>query len=356
MKILLINNRYPTENNPQPGAYVKSMRECMEAAGAQVDILVMDQSWKGGKQKLRNYLKYYQDVFKFPDYGKYDLVYINHFPHIFPALRPHFGKMKNALIHWHGTEIFAANNKSALLNTISHKLISKRFRHITPSNYFKEVLMNNVGISDEKIMVSPSGGVDTDIFKPTSNKSQEGKIVLGFTSGVTEAKGADLLVHLAKAIPWLEEKIGRPLEMKLISYGKQKDRFIEQISQYVKADVIAPIPKEKMADLYNSFDLLLFPTRGDSLGLVALEAMSCGIPVVGSNDFGLKEYLQPGVTGEGFQTGDGDGFVTATLKTLQQLGEYDPRKLVLEKYSKQSVIKFYERMFADVLAQAESPQ
>lgn len=352
MKILLINNRYPTENNPQPGAYVKSMRECMEAAGAQVDILVMDQSWNGSKQKLRNYLRYYQDVFKFPDYGKYDLVYINHFPHIFPALRPHFGKMKNGLIHWHGTEIFAANKKSALLNTISHKLISERFRHIAPSNYFKEVLKSKVGFGDEKIMVSPSGGVDTDIFKPSNSKNKEGKIVLGFTSGITEAKGADLLVHLARAIPSLEERIGRPLEMKLIAYGKQKDHFIDQIGQFVKADVIDPIPKEQMADLYNSFDLLLFPTRGDSLGLVALEAMACGIPVVGSNDFGLKEYLQTGVTGEAFETGDGDSFVAATLKALQQLDNYDPRKLVLEKYSKQSVVMFYQRMFADILMQA----
>ena len=211
--------------------------------------------------------------------------------------------------------------------------------------------MDNVGIDAEKIMVSPSGGVDTEVFKPTSSKNEKGKIVLGFTSGVTEAKGADLLVHLAKAIPTLEEKVGRPLEMKLIAYGKQKDQFIEQINQCIKADVIAPIPKEKMADLYNSFDLLLFPTRGDSLGLVALEAMACGIPVVGSNDFGLKEYLQPGVTGEAFTTGDGDGFVEATLRTIHQLDGYDPRKLVLEKYSKQSVVKFYQKMFEDILAQ-----
>ncbi|MFT4680394.1 MAG: glycosyltransferase involved in cell wall biosynthesis [Granulosicoccus sp.] len=348
MKILLINNRYPTENNPQPGAYVKSMRECMELTGAKVDILVMDQSWKGGKQKLRNYLKYYQEVFKFPDYSKYDLVYINHFPHIFPALRPHFGKMKRALIHWHGTEIFAANRKSAVLNAISHKLIPKRFQHIAPSNYFKEVLMHAVGISSNKITVSPSGGVDTEVFKPISVSEDSPKFVLGFTSAITEEKGADLLVSLAKAIPTMEKQLGRTIEIKLIAYGKQKDQFIQQIGQYVKADVIAPVPKEEMADLYNSFSLLLFPTRGDSLGLVALEAMACGIPVVGSNDFGLKEYLESGQTGEAFPTGDGKAFVGATLKTLQQLDNYNPRKVVLEKYSKQSVVRFYLQMFKDL--------
>jgi glycosyltransferase involved in cell wall biosynthesis len=80
--------------------------------------------------------------------------------------------------------------------------------------------------------------------------------------------------------------------------------------------------------------------------------MACGIPVVGSNDFGPKEYLESGLTGEAFPTGDGDAFVEATLKMLMQLDGYNPREMILEKYSKQSVVQFYQNLYNHLLAEA----
>ena len=51
------------------------------------------------------------------------------------------------------------------------------------------------------------------------------------------------------------------------------------------------MPKEKMPNFYNSIDIFLFPTNrsAESLGLVGLEAMSCGVPVLCSNTTSLAE-------------------------------------------------------------------
>ena len=293
-------------------------------------------------------------MFFFKNYQDYDLVYINHFPHIFPSLVPNFHKIKAGLIHWHGSEVFAANKQSRILNKLSHKLIPNRFRHITPSSYFAGCVANELGIEKSSILVSPSGGVDTDIFVPKPELKDPSQITLGFTSAIDHGKGADLLEALIKELPRVEKQAGKPIRLKMIRYGSGKEKYLSQMEDSGYLQVIDPIAKDAMPDLYNSFDILLFPTRrkAESLGLVALEAMACGVPVVGSNDFGPKEYLESGLTGEAFPTGDGDAFVEATLKMLMQLDGYNPREMILEKYSKQSVVQFYQNLYNHLLAEA----
>ena len=353
MKVLLINNRYPTPDNPQPGAYVQTMGECMEKAGAQVDLLVMNQSWKGAGDKIRSYIKFYTDTLFFSGISNYDLIYINHYPHIFPVLWFKLFGAKNGLIHWHGSELFAANWKASILNAISHSFIPKRFQHITPSNYFAGRLEERLGIPISEIMVSPSGGIDTENFQPQEGLKDPSRITLGFSSAIDTGKGADLLVKLVMNLPEMEKTVGKPIVLKMIRYGTEKERYLAQIEGNERVEVINPIPKEQMPEFCNSLDVLLFPTRrkAESLGLAALEALSCNVPVVGSNDFGLKEYLKPGLTGEPFETGNAEAFINAVGKALRILDKYDPRPTVLENYSEQSVVEFYLKLFRELFEQ-----
>ena len=52
------------------------------------------------------------------------------------------------------------------------------------------------------------------------------------------------------------------------------------------------------------FDVFVFPTYGESLGLVGLEAMSCGVPVIASNIGGPKGYIVSGENGLLFKPKD----------------------------------------------------
>ena len=49
--------------------------------------------------------------------------------------------------------------------------------------------------------------------------------------------------------------------------------------------------KEKLNILYNIADIFVFPSREEPLGLVGLEAIVSGTPVIGSNVGGIKEYI-----------------------------------------------------------------
>lgn len=67
-------------------------------------------------------------------------------------------------------------------------------------------------------------------------------------------------------------------------------RNLEQMVS-LKGYVAAP------ADLYNAADLFFFPSVREGLGMAALEALSCGCPVIAADNRGSREYMQPGKNG-----------------------------------------------------------
>ncbi|HEX5181250.1 MAG TPA: N-acetyl-alpha-D-glucosaminyl L-malate synthase BshA [Gemmatimonadaceae bacterium] len=75
-----------------------------------------------------------------------------------------------------------------------------------------------------------------------------------------------------------------------------------------KIDVVAP--------LLASADLFLLPSQSESFGLSALEALSCGVPVVASRVGGIPEVVTDGVTGVLRDVGDVDGMAAASLELL----------------------------------------
>lgn len=346
MRILMINNRYPTVDNPQPGAYVKSQKECLELAGAKVELLVMNNDYSSIFGKYYNYLSFnLRILFRF-DYSRFDFIYINHLPSFFFVIFLHYPFMKNVIIHWHGSEIFGKNKFNQLLNKISHMFIPGRFIHIVPSKYFAKQVSNFLGIEMDKIVVSPSGGVDTEIFFP-AQRARKDKIVIGFASALDYTKGADVLMHLIKNAELIEKAVNRKVSFKFINYGREKNKYATDVKNIDAVSIIEPISKKLMPDFYNSIDLLLFPTRraAESLGLVALEAMSCNRPVAGTNDYALVEYIIHDKTGELFDVNDNNSVLDQVIHMINNLNNYNPREFVLNKYSKYAVTESYKDIF-----------
>ncbi|MCG3166448.1 MAG: D-inositol-3-phosphate glycosyltransferase [Bacteroidia bacterium] len=345
MKILLINNLYPTDENPQPAAYIKTQKDCLEAAGAEVDLLVLKANFTGFVSKYFNYLKFFaQLIFNF-SYGKYNLIYLNHLPNYFFALFVHFPFMKNVVIHWHGSEIYAPNTHNHWLNKISYLFTPKRFYHIAPSHYFASEVAQVMKIKPEQVFISPSGGVDMDKFKPSEYKSKTDEIVIGFASELSFMKGADTLLKLLERKDELEKFSKRKLHFKAIAYGRNKNYFLEKFkAQENKIEILNPIPNGEMESFFNSLDILFFPTRrrAESLGLVALEAMACGKPVLGPKAFALPEYIKPGINGEFYENDIIDEVERVLIRMIQNITNYKTREFVTEKYSNKAVIEGYK--------------
>ena len=346
MKILLLNNRYPSDDQPQVATFIKTIKECLEKAGASVDLLVNDNNTAVGKGFRKDLLNYIQKVRQFEDYRSYDIVYCNHLSLYALALKGKFRSMNNIVCHWHGSDIEGVNWRARIRNRISYLFYPSRINHICTSQHCAHLVSKQLGISTSEMNISPSGGIDACHFKPVLKEKESEFVDIGFASGLQELKGIHLVTDLMKEAKKIETKTNRKLVFHFIEYGNQKEEYINIISNLdVRVKFHSPFSKQRMQEFYQELDLLLFPTLKESLGLVPIEAMSCDVPVIGSNDFAIPEYVIPGKSGELFKTGDVDDFVQQTIKCINQLDHYSPRDVVVQNYSQEAVVEGYKELF-----------
>jgi glycosyltransferase involved in cell wall biosynthesis len=71
---------------------------------------------------------------------------------------------------------------------------------------------------------------------------------------------------------------------------------------------------DRPTDLMQCLDVLVMPSGVETFGLVLIEAMHCGIPVIGSNKGGVPEIIDHGVTGLMYETDDVQAFSTAMAR------------------------------------------
>ena len=92
---------------------------------------------------------------------------------------------------------------------------------------------------------------------------------------------------------------GSPLRLVIAGDGKQRDKLKRLAAQQLGEHVVfvGKIPREKMYRYYSACDLFVFPGIRESLGLVFLEAQSCGLPVVAFDNAGVPDAVMDGITG-----------------------------------------------------------
>ncbi len=118
-----------------------------------------------------------------------------------------------------------------------------------------------------------------------------------------------------------------------------------------KIDTVAP--------LLASSDLFLLPSNFESFGLSALEALACGVPVVGSQAGGLPEVVREGVTGMLRPVGDLAGMVHASMEILSDPARWRAMSEAAaadarERFSRDQVVAQYEALYTDTVAAAKS--
>jgi glycosyltransferase involved in cell wall biosynthesis len=76
------------------------------------------------------------------------------------------------------------------------------------------------------------------------------------------------------------------------------------------------LPREELPAFYSALDVFAFPSPVETQGLVALEAIACGTPVVGVREGALRDTIDDGVTGYHYAPGDIDGFRDGIQRAL----------------------------------------
>ena len=108
-----------------------------------------------------------------------------------------------------------------------------------------------------------------------------------------------------------------PARLLMIGEGPEWSRAVQLVQELnIESHVEFLGKKDEVAHWISLADLLLLPSEKESFGLVALEAMACGVPTVGSKTGGLPEVVIHGETGYLAEVGDVEAMARYAVRLL----------------------------------------
>ena len=181
-----------------------------------------------------------------------------------------------------------------------------------------------------KICTIPPG-VDTELFRPLDRSAcryelglSESDKVVAFVGRIDPIKGIDTLLaaaqHLRKEIeePLVVLIVGGNLDANGEPVGALQDieRAAQTLGVTTSIKLIGAQPQNRLPVIYSAADVVCVPSRYESFGLVAVEAMACGVPVVASRAGGLIYTVEDGETGFLAAIENDREFASAILRIL----------------------------------------
>jgi D-inositol-3-phosphate glycosyltransferase len=206
------------------------------------------------------------------------------------------GAVKNAVGIGMNEPDLRINSEKALIKDCN--------RIIAPTEREKECLIHYYDASPEAITVIPCG-VNLDLFRSVEKEiarsylGLDGEVIILFVGRIVPIKGIDKLLM---AMPYLEN--GKRLKLLVIGgdeYCRDEMKRLKSLAQdlhiHDSVSFLGLVKHEELPYFYSAADLCVLPSYYESFGLVALESLACGTPVVVTKVGGLESVIRQGETG-----------------------------------------------------------
>lgn len=339
-QLFLVSNMYPSTENVRYGIFVKRFEQAVENEFYLSKIVLTKK--RRLLSKVFGYLKLYSKftslIFKV---NKDDIVYI-HFPLYFsPFLAPLVWREIPVVLNFHGNDAVFDTFLKRFLFIFLKRYARRCCKVVVPSNYYLEKTQKILEIESDKLYVYPSGGIDRSTFYPIVKKSN--LFVFGFVSNFIRTKGWAIFLEALSTLKMLPSAI--PFKAIMVGDGPDRDSILTYINdKHLDVEIINSVNQSDLAKIYAEFDVLVFPTyrEQESLGLVGLEALTCGIPVIATKIAGPRGYIYEGYNGFLFEKENSMDLAEKMIKfqnlsskdlrimrknTLESVKEYDSRKV-----------------------------
>jgi glycosyltransferase involved in cell wall biosynthesis len=200
-----------------------------------------------------------------------------------------------------GAAAHAFANNSDDLEALSRVVPSNRVTYIPP------------GILPEEFEGDPEAGAAVRLALGVPGDIPLIMTAARFRPGVK----FESLAYLFRSLALLSAD-GRPFMLMVVGDGPMEGELRQMAERLLPGRVVftGGIARRKMSSYYSAADLFIFPGIGESLGMVFLEAQSCGLPVVALNTAGVPQVVQTGRTGILVEKDDGRAMALAAGRLL----------------------------------------
>lgn len=198
-----------------------------------------------------------------------------------------------SIITVHSRSDFDRKNilKGYILNNLEIKLLNKNSIIVSVSSSIKDYLIKK-GLN-KSITVIHNGSRDLKKYEKKDNKLFRDKcfnkedLIIGFVGRLTEVKG----IYNLMDIVYETTKVNKNIKFIVIGEGALREYIDDQIELKQLDNLKILGFKNDIENYIPYFDMLIVPSNMEGIPLIILEAMSCGVPCIGSNVGGIPEII-----------------------------------------------------------------
>ncbi len=261
----------------------------------------------------------------------------------------------------HGTDITLVGQDPAFWS-ITKFSIERSDGLTAVSEYLRDETYNKFMCPSCDIRVIPNF-IDPNVYRRDAHDCKRESLA---------APDEKLIMHISNFRPvkrvtdvvGIFEGIQRQIPARLILVGDGPDRPAaeEAVASAGLQDNVTFLGKlESVAELLACADLFLLPSEQESFGLVALEAMASGVPVVGTTGSGISEVVESSVTGYLHAVGDVAAMAASGVELLRDDAVWEEtskaaRKRAVERFEADRIVPMYEDYYEEVLRGAARVQ
>lgn len=246
--------------------------------------------------------------------------------------------------------------KIPFFKSIAFKLINYSSKTISISPSYEKKLLSTFknpkkrAIINEKSVVIPNGVnkfwlVEHQEKSPKSISSEK-KIMLLQVGNINKNKN---ISNSLKAVNYLNEQFCDKYQINFIGKILSK-RLKNLIQNNPYASHIDFLPRDNLKTEYKKHDIFLLPSINETFGIVYIEALSQGIPIIYSKDQGVDGFFDHLSVGEKVNPNSTISIANAIMKISSSYDLYQwTNKTLLESFNWNNIAKKYESIYSEIL-------
>ncbi|NOQ37649.1 glycosyltransferase [archaeon] len=180
-----------------------------------------------------------------------------------------------------------SSNSEGIIDNIEKKGMAKADIIISVSDFMKKEIIRKYNIYEDKIIVIPNGPTFKNLGKPSKRE----KNLVVYCGRLTSQKGVEYLLLAAK------EVLKKNKKTKFVIIGKgYLEKQLKDLASLLGIDdnvkFIGFTKTENIRDYYMKAEAVVFPSVFEPFGITVLDALSCGAPVITTENAGIAEDLK----------------------------------------------------------------